>query len=276
MENLYQYGVQIVINALTEEDFDKLSAQYGTPKRIIKQDYAALAALDLIAGSSLSEILCFKGGTAIKRIYFPEARFSVDLDFEYLGELPEDISENFIEKTMEEIRENLVMILKDNVSGSVFFENLGEIIAGSKWGTITVDYRLPGLKFHLRIDVEFTNIRSSSYSRRRIIPHPYGGNCGEINTLSLSDILVSKIIALYDRTTAKDLWDIYFLFLRNVKPAKRLGELVSIDLKQLIKAIEIISETDWMLTEDYIPKTFKVPDLKDIQNSVREYLVRIW
>ena len=71
---------------LSLTDFRKLSQKFDVPVEIIIRDYATIAILLLLNKHGALKKLIFKGGTAVRRVYFPEARFSVDLDFDYLGE----------------------------------------------------------------------------------------------------------------------------------------------------------------------------------------------
>jgi predicted nucleotidyltransferase component of viral defense system len=52
------------------------------PQLVIEKDYAISYILAGIASQSiLNEILIFKGGTALKKLFFGDYRFSEDLDF---------------------------------------------------------------------------------------------------------------------------------------------------------------------------------------------------
>src|SRR3990172_10777680 len=51
------------------------------PDSVLERDYCLAWFLSALAQSDLRTILAFKGGTALKRCYFPEYRFSEDLDF---------------------------------------------------------------------------------------------------------------------------------------------------------------------------------------------------
>ena len=48
---------------------------------VLERDYCLAWFLTALAQSDLREILAFKGGTALKRCYFGDYRFSEDLDF---------------------------------------------------------------------------------------------------------------------------------------------------------------------------------------------------
>ena len=56
--------------------------QYGVPQNLIEKDYALTYTLaGLAAHPDLSDTLLFKGGTALKKVFFGDYRFSEDLDF---------------------------------------------------------------------------------------------------------------------------------------------------------------------------------------------------
>ena len=54
----------------------------GVQQSIVEKDYALSYLLAAVAATDgLSENLVLKGGTALKKLYFPEYRFSEDLDY---------------------------------------------------------------------------------------------------------------------------------------------------------------------------------------------------
>jgi predicted nucleotidyltransferase component of viral defense system len=54
------------------------------PESVLERDYCLAWLLSSLAGSELRSRLAFKGGTALKRCYFGDYRFSEDLDFTLL------------------------------------------------------------------------------------------------------------------------------------------------------------------------------------------------
>jgi len=62
------------------------AARLRAPIELVERDYALGHVLAAVYGhSDLSEALIFKGGTALKKAYFGDYRFSVDLDFTAAG-----------------------------------------------------------------------------------------------------------------------------------------------------------------------------------------------
>ncbi|GAI08967.1 unnamed protein product [marine sediment metagenome] len=51
------------------------------PIKTLEKDYVLSWILIGIAKSKICDMLSFKGGTALKKFYFPDYRFSEDLDF---------------------------------------------------------------------------------------------------------------------------------------------------------------------------------------------------
>jgi predicted nucleotidyltransferase component of viral defense system len=55
---------------------------------VLERDYCPAWFLNALAESDLRPVLAFKGGTALKRCYFADYRFSEDLDFTLREALP--------------------------------------------------------------------------------------------------------------------------------------------------------------------------------------------
>lgn len=75
------------------ESIKRIAREQGLPAGIVEKDYAITILLAILAELPFANRMVFKGGTAIKKMYFPEARFSEDLDFTCY----EDISKTLIE-----------------------------------------------------------------------------------------------------------------------------------------------------------------------------------
>jgi predicted nucleotidyltransferase component of viral defense system len=58
----------------------RLAHRLGLGDKTIEKDYALTWTLLAVADSPLRDRLAFKGGTALKKVYVPEYRFSEDLD----------------------------------------------------------------------------------------------------------------------------------------------------------------------------------------------------
>ena len=62
------------------EEINTAAERFEVPAETIEKDYAICWALNCIAESKLKDGFIFYGGTAIKRSYFEDHRFSEDID----------------------------------------------------------------------------------------------------------------------------------------------------------------------------------------------------
>jgi uncharacterized protein len=87
---------------VNKDEITELAAQQGVFPVILHKDYAVTVLLSVLSRFSEIKNMSFKGGTAIKKIYFPETRFSEDLDFT----CSVDVSEQLLRLIEEAIRDS--------------------------------------------------------------------------------------------------------------------------------------------------------------------------
>ncbi len=74
------------------------------PEAVLERDYCLAWFLVGLSRAPLRERLAFKGGTAIKRCYFGDYRFSEDLDFTLTEEVPFEALHAELEPVFKEVR----------------------------------------------------------------------------------------------------------------------------------------------------------------------------
>ena len=84
---------------MNEAGLKRYAASKRIPLGVAEKDYVLSVAIMQLSKSQYAKRFVFKGGTAIKKVYYPEARFSVDLDFDFFDltgkELAQDLSRLF-------------------------------------------------------------------------------------------------------------------------------------------------------------------------------------
>ncbi|MDP3012902.1 MAG: nucleotidyl transferase AbiEii/AbiGii toxin family protein, partial [Candidatus Subteraquimicrobiales bacterium] len=81
------------------EKIKEISAQKGVLDIVVEKDYILDWVLWGISQNDyLKNVLAFKGGTALHKMYFPDWRFSEDLDFTTVGQVGKDELSDTIEK----------------------------------------------------------------------------------------------------------------------------------------------------------------------------------
>lgn len=247
---------------LTLNELRRIAGKEGVPQATIEKDYALSIALKLIAESKLSSKIVFKGGTAIKKVYFEKARFSEDLDF------------NAESLTKEEILESLSEIFTGKEFEGVKFEKIQEektragLKASLKFtGPLTQPQRI-------RFDFNFRQNSSNSPVKMKLIDTCNLGE-NEILVLSLEEIFAEKINALQTRIAPRDMYDAWLLFEQGVKLDEKLLEKKfsyyneKFDLKEIENNIESI-KIGW--TRDLQQFINKTPDYEKTANYIKQKL----
>lgn len=158
---------------------------------------------------SLKGKLALKGGTAINQLFFDFPRISYDIDLDYVECSKKDeilIIKNTIEKIIIQymLNNNYQLNLKsrkNHILTSMIFSYTAE----------------SGSKDNIKLDINYINrFHIFPLQYKKIENRVFKSNI-EILTLATEELFGSKLNALVDRTTARDLYDIYTLFTSNTQ-----------------------------------------------------------
>ncbi|MCX6771840.1 MAG: nucleotidyl transferase AbiEii/AbiGii toxin family protein [Candidatus Micrarchaeota archaeon] len=176
----------------------------GIPLAIMEKDYALSVALLELSKTALNGSAVFKGGTAIKKVYFPNARFSEDLDF-----TAPMIGQEEITRLLKAMLENKELL-------------------GIRFGRLEHEKTSAGLRIsikfagflaqpqRIRFDFSFRENAFLPPVEKEVVDSYSLGKAGVL-TLQVEEILAEKIQAAFSRTVARDLYDIWFLLKNGVK-----------------------------------------------------------
>jgi predicted nucleotidyltransferase component of viral defense system len=233
---------------------------------VIEKDMALSAALKTIAGSELAKHAVFKGGTAIKKAYFAEARFSEDLDFTSM-----DLDKN-----------GCLRLLKDALEGrtineAITFKELEEekTSAGIR---AAVKYRGP-LEHAQRIKFDFNfreNLAEKPLARKMIDPYRFGD--AELQVMGIEEIFAEKLHALCSRSAPRDLYDAWFLFGKGIRIDRRVLDRKfayydeTFDAKKAVENARK-SRDNWNKALRHLLK--KLPEVSQIELEVEKKLQEI-
>jgi uncharacterized protein len=175
----------------------------------IEKDYVlSWLLLGISKNALLSACLVFKGGTVLKKVYFPEYRFSEDLDFTLLNDT------NTNEGLLQEL-EKVYVFLKGAANIIIQHKESNTHVSGSL--ALYVDYVGP-LQANLgsrdiKIDItrgevlEYPVENNPIFNLYSDLPEePFFLQC-----YSLSEVLIEKMAALMGRTEPRDLFDFWYL-----------------------------------------------------------------
>jgi hypothetical protein len=213
------------------------------PEAILERDYCLSWFLVGLSGTILRDILAFKGGTAIKKCYIPDYRFSEDLDFT----LRNDVSFEHIQEQLDQafsyvhqasgIRLNISRIDRHPHENShSFFIAYEGPLPGTTGKEAKVDITI---RERLVFPIE-TRPVLKTYEEYTDLP-----NEAIIGVYTLHEIAAEKILAIFDtaRNEPRDLYDLWFLishdFLKLRDLIDAVGQKMNFRGKDLASAREI-------------------------------------
>jgi predicted nucleotidyltransferase component of viral defense system len=184
----------------------RLAQRFGVGERVIEKDYVLSWILVAIAESGLRGHVAFKGGTALKRAYFPDYRFSEDLDFTLPRDLAHDELVGFVSGLLPSLlrrvnlRVDLVRAdLTPHRSTDVEVAYVGPLQAMARPRRLKMDFTRGELLVNAPI--------------RRELKAPYSDypKAVTLATYTINQILAEKLCALMGRTEPRDLYDVWWL-----------------------------------------------------------------
>lgn len=257
------------------DDIKRLSGEKRVPVGIIEKDYVLSLVLVLLSKGDLQDHLVFKGGTAIKKMYFPDARFSVDLDFDFF-----DIS-------IGQIKHELASLITMDLFDTTHFRKCKQEFESNKNDVYRcmIEYIGP-LKHNVNqsVRLDFSKGESSGGAVQwRPILDEYGNETRDsmIPTMDIGEMFAEKCRALLTRKEqqSKDLFDLYFLIGKNVVMDKEiirqkfLGYREQFTLEEFTRVVQQVVPVWKRDLQDLLPQG-SVPDIADVVSVVRTKLFK--
>jgi len=190
---------------------NRLAAQGGMRIRedLLERDYCLAWFLCGLAQSDLRPILAFKGGTALKRCYFGDYRFSEDLDFTLREPVPFDVIRARLKRVYAAVQEQ---------SGIAFAFDREDPRAHVNSHTFYLSYIGPLPRgSNVKVDITINELLSFPLAERPILRgYEEFSDLPENRSVlvySLEEIAVEKTVALADpaRNEPRDLYDLWHL-----------------------------------------------------------------
>jgi len=233
-------------------EISKLAYRLGLGDKTIEKDYVLTWVLLAITASPLNDMLAFKGGTAIKKIYVPDYRFSEDLDFTLL--MP-----NLVNGDLLRAIEALFPWMAREANIPLSTRKVEEHASGNP--TIYLNYVGP-----LRADINSRFLKVDiSRDENLVFPierHPVRSSYSDcqkqqsmLSVYSLEEILAEKLRSLLTRTEPRDLYDIYYLLTNQMVDVEQMSfrlapkfeakELNVSDLRTIFRRRQITFQKMW-------------------------------
>ncbi len=201
------------------------------PEAVLERDYCLSWFLVGLSKTPLIDILAFKGGTAIKKCYIPDYRFSEDLDFT----LREAVSFEKIQADLAFVFENVEKASGIKIQVSRYDRHSHE---NSHTFFIAYEGPLPGTTVkEVKVDITIqekivfpiaSNPVLRTYDEYEDLPDD-----AIISIYSINEIVSEKIVALLDaaRNEPRDLYDLWYLSTNKYVALADLAEAVALKMK---------------------------------------------
>jgi uncharacterized protein len=194
---------------ITQREISQRAYQEKMSDRVVEKDYVMTWILLALADSPLAELLAFKGGTALKKMYFPDYRYSEDLDFTVIAEAePSELLAGFTE-TLSRLSKS---------QGFQFDIPAERIERRAESLTAYVNFVGPlqarATSRDIKIDITLVE-RLIFPVQKKVVVSEYTDRIDkEILVYSLEEVLTEKLCAIIGRSEPRDVYDAHFLMQR--------------------------------------------------------------
>lgn len=207
---------------ILQKEIMNVAEQKGVVKSTVDKDWVLghfLAAI--YSEQKLREMLIFKGGTCLKKCWFPDYRFSEDLDFTSRS-TDFELKQSHLDYICWHVKENAAILTHIESLIPLKFENklTGYEAVLKFWGSDHPRNEAPSPpeRWHTKIKIEVTLFEKIVFHQtdKKII-HPYSDqvaiNPNAIPCYTIEEMLAEKLRALIQRsyTAPRDYYDIWYL-----------------------------------------------------------------
>lgn len=244
---------------ILKNEIEKIAEKKGVTKATIDKDWVLDHFIDAIFSvPGCRKQLVFKGGTCLRKCYFPDYRFSEDIDFTSIN--PEfELSKKLLNEITGLISERTEVPLHIQELAPVYFKDqlTGYRAIVKFWGSDHPRNQVPPSpeRWTTSIKIEIILYEKMSFpAEERKVNHPYTDQLSQtplyVPCYSLYEVLAEKLRSLIHRsyTAPRDLFDIWYLE-QHVKEINWSYVVEAFHNKMAFKGIEFTG-TDQMINEE--------------------------
>ncbi|MCE2435525.1 MAG: nucleotidyl transferase AbiEii/AbiGii toxin family protein [Candidatus Latescibacteria bacterium] len=190
-------------------EIQSIAGKEGVRGTQIEKDYVISWVTYGIANNSfLKENMVFKGGTVLKKVYFPDYRFSEDLDFTFTGK---DFDIEAIKASFNELIEWVYE--ESRISLSIQNETQHETGNLNFYLAYTGPLGGAGANKDIKVDISQDELIYNAPEEKKII-NTYSDLEEEYSIFcySLGEVIAEKMRSIMQRTAPRDIYDLWYLF----------------------------------------------------------------
>jgi len=178
----------------------------------IEKDYIlSKTIMSLAQLEDFQKHLVFKGGTALKKCYYPSWRYSEDLDFTARDELPGDQINTLFDSAVRKVESLFGVSMR--VSEYSQYPRPKTVIVSAQ---LKLSYDGPlrktsGLKNNIRIDIALDETIASGTSQKKVKKQYADDIDTTVPIYSLEEIIAEKLRSILQRGKSRDYYDVWIL-----------------------------------------------------------------
>lgn len=187
---------------ISRSELQRLAKRQKVALGTLEKDYVLTEVLKSLSEvPSLRDLLVFKGGTALRKVYFSHWRYSEDLDFT----VRENMTERQLRKALGEWytqveRESQIQLRNKMLHKPDGYARIRAQFIGP------LSY--PGMIF---MDLSFDELLCLVPQSRRLVTAPFLDSEREVLAYPLEELLAEKIRSLLERGKSRDYYDVWRL-----------------------------------------------------------------
>lgn len=221
------------------DEIKQKSLEFGIHRAHVQRDYVfGWLLVALYSESALRDVLVLKGGNCFRKAYFPNTRFSVDLDFSTVGAVDSELVRDELNKVCQAVqaqtgvrfdRERTNVSLQNDLDGKrrvfdarLYFNDFHGN-ADHIWIRVSLDI------------TEFDKIYLPTQFRNIIHPYSDANICvGSVRCLKIEEMIANKLKCLLQRRHVPDVFDLVFSVFVNRDIDINRGEVLSTFFRKTI------------------------------------------
>jgi len=225
---------------ISRSELQRLANREKVALGVLEKDYVLTEVLKALSSVSLlSDLLVFKGGTALRKVYFADWRYSEDLDFTVKYDLQKENLQQLLDEwysqveQTSQIRLTTRMLHKPNGYARVRTQFIGPL-------------GYPGMIF---MDLTFDEPLCLEPDMRTILTMPFPSEGQKISAYPLEELLAEKMRSLLERGKSRDYYDVWRL-LKEKSSELDFKLLVQVLFKKLAHKQLSVNNIDDFLSKD--------------------------
>ncbi len=187
---------------ISRAELQRLANREKVALGTLEKDYVlteVLQALSLVP--TFSELLVFKGGTALRKVYFPDWRYSEDLDFTVKHDMTKEELRQELDKWYQQVR----LVAEIQLTTRMLHKPDGYARVRTQFiGPLSY----PGMIF---MDLSFDEPLCLDPERRKVLATPFSSGEQEVLAYPLEELLAEKMRSLLERGKSRDYYDVWRL-----------------------------------------------------------------